>query len=225
MRTRIIAAASALVAKGGVAAATTRAVALAASVQPPAIYRLFGDKDGLLHAVAEEVYRRSFVASKHAPDPEGDVVQQLRAGWDQYVAFGLAHQEVFVLVNASHSHAPSPAKEAGLAVLRERVRLIARTGRLKVSEERAVALIDAMSTGTVLILQSMPAVQRAGLAKAAREGVLSLVLDEKAPAARNAPAKLASALRTHVKSVAHLTPGERLLMDELLQRIATPHGG
>ncbi|WP_338419811.1 TetR family transcriptional regulator [Streptomyces klenkii] len=36
---------------------TTRAVAAAAGVQAPAIYRLFGDKDGLLEAVAEQRLR------------------------------------------------------------------------------------------------------------------------------------------------------------------------
>ncbi|MDQ2795770.1 MAG: TetR/AcrR family transcriptional regulator, partial [Actinomycetota bacterium] len=35
----------------GPAAVTTRGVALAAGVQAPAVYRLFGDKDGLLEAV------------------------------------------------------------------------------------------------------------------------------------------------------------------------------
>ena len=39
----------------GAAAVTTRAVAMAAGVQAPTIYRLFGDKDGLLDAVAEYV--------------------------------------------------------------------------------------------------------------------------------------------------------------------------
>ena len=47
----------------GPGAVTTRGVAQAAGVQAPAIYRLFGDKDGLLEAVAESVMS-SFVAAK-----------------------------------------------------------------------------------------------------------------------------------------------------------------
>ena len=52
VRERIIAAAAKLIAAGGRDAATTRAVAAAAAVQAPTIYRLFGDKRGLLDAVA-----------------------------------------------------------------------------------------------------------------------------------------------------------------------------
>ncbi|MBE7158150.1 MAG: TetR/AcrR family transcriptional regulator [Rhodospirillales bacterium] len=221
VRARIIAAAAALVTEGGIAAATTRAVAQAASVQPPAIYRLFGDKDGLMNAVAEEVFK-GYVASKSPSDPAGDVVQQLREGFDHYLEFGLAHPAVFIFINALHGSTPSSVMEAALVGLRERVRLIARAGRLKVSEERAVSLIHVVSTGTVMILRSTPPEQRAGLAEAAREGVLSLVLNEKPSRINHAPSGLASALRTHLPSLAQLTPGERLLMDELLQRIASP---
>ena len=220
-RARIIAAAAALVERGGVPAVTTRAVAQAACVQPPAIYRLFGDKDGLMNAVAEEVFR-SYVSSKIPPDPAADVGRQLRDGWDQHVAFGLAHPAIFVLISTMVSSAPSRAWEAGLAVLKERVRLAARAGWLKVSEEKGVSLIHSMGTGTVLTLLRLPARERSGLSEAAREGVLSLVLDEKTPETHQAPVGLASALRTHVASMTRLTPGERLLMDELLRRIATP---
>ena len=45
------------------AAVTTRAVADAAGVQAPTLYRLFGDKDGLMEAVAEHVMA-AFVHAK-----------------------------------------------------------------------------------------------------------------------------------------------------------------
>ena len=54
-RNRVVAAAVALLARGGREALTTRAVAAAAGVQAPTIYRLFGDKQGLVDAVAELV--------------------------------------------------------------------------------------------------------------------------------------------------------------------------
>ncbi|WP_437753552.1 TetR family transcriptional regulator [Sorangium sp. So ce1389] len=53
MRARIVAAGAELLAEGGRGALTTRAVAAAAGVQAPTIYRLFGDERGLLEAVAE----------------------------------------------------------------------------------------------------------------------------------------------------------------------------
>jgi len=52
-RERILKAAMVLLPKGGRDALTTRAVAEAAGVQPPILYRLFSDKAGLLTAVAE----------------------------------------------------------------------------------------------------------------------------------------------------------------------------
>ena len=52
-RERIVACAAELLTRGGREALTTRAVASAAEVQQPTIYRLFGDKEGLLEAVAE----------------------------------------------------------------------------------------------------------------------------------------------------------------------------
>src|ERR1041384_4373067 len=98
VRTRILEAAAQLIREGGPEAATTRAVASAAGIQAPTIYRLFGDKRGLLDAVAEHSMAL-YVASKsrHAPHP--DPVQDLRDGWDMHVAFGLSHPGLFALMS------------------------------------------------------------------------------------------------------------------------------
>ncbi|HEY0937917.1 MAG TPA: helix-turn-helix domain-containing protein, partial [Trebonia sp.] len=50
-RAHLVEVAAELLASQGPDAVTTRSVALAAGVQAPAIYRLFGDKGGLLDAV------------------------------------------------------------------------------------------------------------------------------------------------------------------------------
>ena len=63
LRRQIVVAGAALLAKGGRDALTTRAVVARARVQAPTIYRLFGDKDGLLEAVAEHVLME-FVSHK-----------------------------------------------------------------------------------------------------------------------------------------------------------------
>lgn len=80
-RQRVIEAAADLLAREGRDAVTTRAVAVAAGLQPPAIYRLFGDKAGLLDAVAEYGFA-SFLAAKEAKragqapqDPVEDLVE------------------------------------------------------------------------------------------------------------------------------------------------------
>ena len=63
VRDRIVAAGATILAEGGREALTTRAVASAAGIQAPTIYRLFGDKDGLLYAVAEDRLAK-YVAQK-----------------------------------------------------------------------------------------------------------------------------------------------------------------
>ena len=220
-RERILAAAAALLASGGSEAATTRAVAAGAGVQAPTLYRLFGDKDGLLAAVAEQVMA-DYVATKNGTAAEEDPVIELRRGWDDYIGFGLSHPAVFALINSA-SRPVSSATAAGLAVLARRVHRVARRGRLRVTEEHAVDLIHACGTGTVLSLIARPPEVRDDLAVAAREAVMAAILDEPRPEA-GAVAAMATGLRARLADVPGLTPGERHLLDELLQRIARSCG-
>lgn len=220
-RARILDAASKLMAAGGAAALTTRAVASAASVQAPTLYRLFGEKRGLLNAVAEHALA-SFVAQKAAIEPHPDPVQDLSDAWDNYVAFGLANPAVFAIMNEVGASA-SPAALAGIGILRQRVQRIARAGRLAVPVERAVALIHAAGTGTVATLLSTPSEARdEQLSSTARDAVLSAILAE-APtrADHTGIASLAVALGSRLGEAADLTPGERLLLAELLDRLSS----
>ena len=100
-------------ARAGPAAVTTRAVAQAAGVQAPTIYRLFGDKDGLLDAVAEHVFA-AYVAGKSRAAGGGDPVADLRAGWDVHIGFGLANPALFGLLTQPGRDSRSPAAAAGL---------------------------------------------------------------------------------------------------------------
>lgn len=218
-RARIIAAASTLIAEGGSEAVTTRAVAKAAAVQAPTIYRLFGDKRGLLDAVAEEAFA-AYVADKTGHRPGADPVEDLRHGWDAHIAFGLANPAIFALISATYPEPLPRAAVAGLVVLRERVRRVARGGRLRVSEERAVDLIHAMGMGTVLTLLEKAPTERAGLADAAWKTVSAAIIGERAIAGDEGVSGSAAALRTRLDELTLLTPGERLLLDELLQRIS-----
>ncbi|MGH3177698.1 MAG: TetR/AcrR family transcriptional regulator, partial [Streptosporangiaceae bacterium] len=79
-RAQLVEVAAELLATQGPDAVTTRSVALAAGVQAPAIYRLFGDKNGLLDAVVEHGFV-SYVARKLPAGADADPVEGLRAGW------------------------------------------------------------------------------------------------------------------------------------------------
>lgn len=220
-RARILEAASRLIATGGIAALTTRAVAAAASVQPPTLYRLFGDKRGLLNAVAEQGVTE-FIAQKIAALPHPDPVEDLREAWDAYVAFGLANPAVFAIMNEVGSATPSsPAILAGLSVLMKRVERIARAGRLRMPVERSVALIHATGSGVVTTLLAVPDEERdQQLSAVAREAVLNAMLQQPADARGGGLISLAVGLRSHLAATTVLTPGERLLLAELLDRIA-----
>ncbi len=221
IRTRIIEAAAVLIAAGGRDAATTRAVAHAADVAAPTIYRIFGDKRGLLDAVAEDGLAR-YVAEKSKRTPHADPLRDLRDGWDLHVAFGLSHPELFVIMSGDpHQHDVSPAAAAGLAVLRRLVGRIARSGRLKVSEKRAVALIHSVCVGTILTLLTDPEERRdPGLSEAAREAVLATITGEPILPEDSGPREAATALRASLDRATSLSSGERHLLEELLDRIA-----
>ena len=93
-RENLVEVAARLLREQGAAAVTTRAVAVAGGVQAPTIYRLFGDKDGLLDAVAEHVLA-VYVAEKALAADSGDPIAVLRAAWHAHVGFGLANAELF----------------------------------------------------------------------------------------------------------------------------------
>src|ERR1700759_3673114 len=110
-RAQLVEVAAKLLATEGPEAVTTRSVALAAGVQAPTIYRLFGDKNGLLQAVAEHGFV-SYMARKHPIEADDDPVENLRAGWELHIGFGLANPELFRLM---HTTLGTPAGRAATA--------------------------------------------------------------------------------------------------------------
>ncbi|MFE3060296.1 TetR/AcrR family transcriptional regulator [Nocardia sp. NPDC059239] len=222
-RQRVIEAAADLLERGGRDAVTTRAVADAAGLQPPAIYRLFGDKDGLLDAVAEYGFAK-FVAGKRIdPDP-ADLIEDLRAGWDLAVEFGLSNPALYTLMYSEPAGAESAAFQVGLEILRGRVRRLAAGGWLRVDEQLAAGIIHATGRGAVLTWLSLPEADRnPALLTALREAMVSAVTTEQ-PAVRDAgPAGAARALRAVLPEETTLTTAEQHLLREWLDRLATDH--
>jgi len=220
----IVEAAARLLQEQGPGAVTTRGVAEAASVQAPTIYRLFGDKDGLLDAVAEHVMA-TYVAAKAAvaaaaSEEDVDPVEDLRAGWETYLDFGLANPTLFALLNDPVRRPRSPAAQSGAHVLARRVHRVALTGRLQVSETRAVDLIHAAGTGAVLTLLATPPERRdSGLAADLLAAVLRQILrDDPGPPGAD-HVSTAVALRARASQLAVLSDTERALLTEWLDRV------
>jgi AcrR family transcriptional regulator len=226
VRTRILIAATALIASGGTEAATTRAVAVAAAVQAPTIYRLFGDKRGLLDAAAEHGLA-AFLADKALHQANGDPVEDLRRGWDLNIEFGVAHPGLFSILSSDpHLRKHSPALEAGTKILRQNIDRIALAGRLRVSAERAVALMQSAGVGTVLtLLGQSPETRDHGLSNAAREAVIAAITAGSTASFEAEVHTSATTLRASLDEVSVLSKGERHLLDELLTRIANSGDG
>ncbi|MFI6366633.1 TetR/AcrR family transcriptional regulator [Nocardia sp. NPDC050630] len=222
-RQRVIEAAADLLERAGRDAVTTRAVADMAGLQPPAIYRLFGDKDGLLEAVAEYGFAK-FVAGKHLdPDP-ADPIEDLRAGWDLAVEFGLSNPALYTLMYSEPAGTESAAFRAGLEILRGRVRRLAAGGWLRVDEQLAAGIIHATGRGAVLTWLSFPEANRdPALLTALREAMVTAVTNERPAIQDTGAAGAARALRANLPEETTLTTAEQHLLREWLDRLAGDH--
>ncbi len=220
-RVRIIASAIDLLNNGGRDAVTTRAVADAAGVQAPTIYRLFGDKRGLLDAVAEHGFA-TYLKEKMSRKPGQDPVEDLRAGWDLHVEFGLSHPAIYLLMYAEpRPGVKSPAAETSFRILKEHIRRVAAVGRLRFSEEQAADIFHASGCGTVLtLLAKTDGCRDLSLSEIAREAAI-VAITRSSPAFENfRPAAAAVALRAVLPEVESLSDGERALLTEWLNRLA-----
>lgn len=217
---RVVAAAMALLARDGREALTTRAVAAAAGTQVPTIYRLFGDKQGLVDAVAEHGFA-AYLKRKRTDGPSADPVQNLRFGWDLHVGFGLANPALFVAMYGDpRRNNASPAAARALAMLRERMRSLALAGRLRVDERRAADMVRAAACGVVFILLDTPEADRdPGLSEATREAVIAAITVDAPKPEQLGLAPVATTLRALVPDAGGLTDGERHLLVEWLDRL------
>jgi AcrR family transcriptional regulator len=220
VRSRIIRAAALLLRNEGARGVTTRAVARAAEVPAPTIFRLFGDKDGLMDAVAEHVMA-TYVAAKsdRASSELGDPVEDLRRAWRMHVDFGLTNPDLFVLLNAPGRSARSPATADGVGVLEGRVARLAAAGLLAVSQSRAVGLIHAAGTGAVFALLHQPAESRdTSLPDTMLESVLRTILSATPAPSISSLAALAVTFRTAIRDLPDLSQAERTLLSEWVDR-------
>jgi AcrR family transcriptional regulator len=226
-------AATELLASGGRNAVTTRAVSAAAGVQPPTIYRHFGDMQGLLDVVARETLA-VHIGEQATRALTNDPVEDLRRGWDLHIAFGLAHPDAFALLYSAPSVAASVSViHEGVEVLQGLVARIAEAGRLRVDVAHATDLIHAAGTGITLTLAATPPEERdPWLSETMREAIITAITvsasaeapngeTDAAPAAERVAVHAVAlrALLTDAPSV--LSLAERQLLNDWLDRLAT----
>ncbi|MER7681580.1 helix-turn-helix domain-containing protein [Streptomyces sp. NPDC096934] len=229
---KIVRAAADVLESEGLDALSTRAVAARAGVFPPTIFRLFGDKDGLLEALGEHGFDTYLEAKSRLPRSD-DPVADLRRAWDLHVRFGLEQPAYYALVfGPSRSGRPSQAGRRALVELQRMLTRVAAAGRLRMSVERATALMHAAGVGVVTTTISTPPETRdPELARVAREVVFDAMIappgaepwaEPAGGAPGTGPAGPAMALRAALAAEGEspLSPGEELLLLELLNRLA-----
>ncbi|MFC5230177.1 TetR/AcrR family transcriptional regulator [Pseudonocardia zijingensis] len=155
MRTRMLDAAEELLDASPDRDIATRAVCDKVGVGAPVLYRLFGDKNGLLSALVDYGFDR-YLATKRAAAPSADPVVDLRNGWDTHVEFAMAHPAVYRLMfSPGFATVPSAAQEA-MRLLREVLDRCAAAGVLRVDPETAAQMIMSANIGVALNLVTQP---------------------------------------------------------------------
>lgn len=229
-RERIVRAAAELLAEGGRGAVSTRAVAAAAGVQTPTIYRLFGDMRGLLEEVAGYGFS-AYLRDKTAREVLEDPVEDLRRGWDLHVGFGLANPAFYALMYGDPKTRPPAVREAD-DILRGLVQRIAEAGRLRVGVERAAGMIQSAGMGVVMSLNAAePEDRDPGLSEATREAILAAVTAGAAPETETGqagydpvPVRAVALKAVLPEAPAGFMPSERALLSDWLDRLVDRPG-
>ncbi|MBH0052770.1 MULTISPECIES: TetR/AcrR family transcriptional regulator [unclassified Salinibacterium] len=177
-RATIIEAAAQLLADSPHGDISTRAVCEAAQVQQPALYRLFGDKAGLLGATVDHVWDR-YLSVKRAAVKSADPLVDLRRGWDSHTAFALANPQAYRLLFGSTVAVATDSAAEALRLLREVLERLAAEGRLRVSPAIAAQQVMAANTGVALALILRP-VQNPdkGISERMRESIVAAILTD-----------------------------------------------
>ncbi|WP_273651986.1 TetR/AcrR family transcriptional regulator [Cellulomonas fimi] len=200
---------------------STRAVCEAAGVGQPVLYRLFGDKDGLMAAVVDQVWDE-YLTMKRAATPSADPLDDLRRGWEAHTAFALAHPHAYRLVfGTTLTTAPEAPAEA-MGLLRGVLDRLAAQGRLRLPPDDAARVVMAANSGVALGLLLRPgSYPDPAISTLTRQAVERAILTDAGPA-DDAPAVAATTLRAHLRETERFSAGEAALLDEWLGRLQTP---
>lgn len=229
---RILEATAELVARMGLEEVSMRAVAAAAGLQTPALYRVFEDKNALLRRLTTFAFERYLAAKQDALtliDPVGD----LSRGWDLHVGFGLANPQLYPLMFGglrvgSVDDEPQAVHQA-YDVLVGVLRRIAGRGLLTTTVESAAVRIYAATLGATFFLLGLPPGRRdPAVVLPLRDSVFRSVVTDR-DAANDRASTLAGSVRAvlaHLPDDADpsdrpgiLRPAELALLRDWLQRL------
>lgn len=232
MRTRILEITADLLAQSATADVSTRAVCEAAGIQQPTLYRMFGDKNGLIAAAVDYGFG-SYLEGKRAAVLSADPVADLISGWDGHTAFALDHPNLYRLMYAPGLTVVPEAVGEAHALLRAVIERCAAAGRLRVPAETATRMVMSANSGVALSLITRPeAYPDPAISAAVRDALLADILT---PAGADHPAAGAGGLAGAAITLAArldesagtpdgaiLSPAERALLGEWLRLLSAP---
>ena len=195
-------------------------------MQAVAIYRAYGDMDGLVEAAVERGFA-AYLQAKSDRVRQDDPVEDLRGGWDLHVAFGLAHPHVYSLMyGRPDTRRPGSAAAQAYDVLHGLVDAVARAGRLTTDVQSAVRAVHAAGRGVTLSLIEVAEEDRdPRLSHRVREALLAVLTLDDVSSGAHAPsprASYAAALSsTAGDGPAVLSPAELALLRDWLERLAS----
>jgi AcrR family transcriptional regulator len=224
-RQQILEVAADILEREGAQAVSTRAVATAANIRAASLYQLFGDKDGLLTALAVHAFDL-YLAEKQTLAYTDDPVADLRRGWDVHVDFGLRHQAFYLLMYGTDrpGRRPPAAGEARGHLLKFLDRTAAAC-RLRVPPALAAHLLLAAVTGVTLSLIGTPAEDRdPELSVRMRDMLIAFLTADPPSAADPGLASQALALDAAITATDSATipprPAETALLRDWLHQLA-----
>ncbi|AEV83663.1 TetR family transcriptional regulator [Actinoplanes sp. SE50] len=203
----------------------TRAVCDWVGVTQPVLYRIFGDKKGLLDAVADDGLRR-YAQRKQSLEPTGDPVADLRAGWDDHMTFAHENPAIYQLMFSPRPRSHARARQKIMDLLQATLTRCSAIGALRVAPGLAAQMILPANVGLALSLIAQPELfDDPSLSIRMREAVLGAVLTEPATHGEEADPVPAAALRLRsqltVSGTRVLEPAEAALLDRWLERLST----
>lgn len=222
---RILEVAAELLERDGGQALSTRAVAAAAGIRAASLYQLFGDKDGLLSALAVHAFDL-YLARKQTLSSSGDPVEDMRRGWDMHVDFGLRHPAFYVLMyGTDRPGRRPPAAQEAQELLMTFLGRAAAEGRLRVPPVLAAHLVLAAVTGVTLSLIGVPESDRdPEVSPRMREALIDALTTDTSPAPEPTLAARALTLDATLgeadPATVPLRPVETALLRDWLQQLA-----
>jgi len=179
-RTRVLEAASTLLQASTDRDISTRAVSEAVGIGTPMLYRLFGDKNGLLAAVVDHAFD-GYLTEKRDQPPSADPADDLYLAWDAHIEFAMANPTVYrIAYGPALDYVPVGVERARELLLLRFVRC-AEAGQLTTTPDNAAQAMMAAAAGVCLCLLSQPAgFDDPELSRRVRDAVLAGLLMKKA---------------------------------------------